>query len=162
MKVNGFLLNTAGLSPLRPHQENQTSIILNQRALETERRRCGTSRRIPSLLFRWFRWVQVLQRRQRSPGHVWSSEPLAASKHNTSSRRPGRLGTTQADASAAANRQTAPRAAQLGQPKVSRNAQKAVIYVTNGQEDKNWMIASALGWDVELESYNGFLGGCPR
>ncbi|GAB0092803.1 Probable Rho GTPase-activating protein CG5521 [Sergentomyia squamirostris] len=50
----------------------------------------------------------------------------------------------------------------------------AVIYVGAGQEDKNSilrntcgsatyeMFVSALGWEVELESHNGFLGGLPR
>lgn len=50
----------------------------------------------------------------------------------------------------------------------------AVIYVASGQEDKNSifrnscgsstyeMFVSALGWEVELESHNGFLGGLPR
>lgn len=50
----------------------------------------------------------------------------------------------------------------------------AVIYVANGQEDKNSilknscgssayeMFVSALGWEVELETHNGFLGGLPR
>ncbi|CAD7084282.1 unnamed protein product [Hermetia illucens] len=50
----------------------------------------------------------------------------------------------------------------------------AVIYVACGQEDKNSilkntcgsstyeMFVSALGWEIELESHNGFLGGLPR
>lgn len=50
----------------------------------------------------------------------------------------------------------------------------AVIYVAAGQEDKNSilrnscgsstyeMFVSALGWEVELETHNGFLGGLPR
>ncbi|XP_055680248.1 probable Rho GTPase-activating protein CG5521 isoform X2 [Lutzomyia longipalpis] len=50
----------------------------------------------------------------------------------------------------------------------------AVIYVGAGQEDKNSilrntcgsstyeMFVSALGWEIELESHNGFLGGLPR
>ncbi|XP_059614307.1 probable Rho GTPase-activating protein CG5521 [Phlebotomus argentipes] len=50
----------------------------------------------------------------------------------------------------------------------------AVIYVGSGQEDKNSilrntcgsstyeMFVSALGWEIELESHNGFLGGLPR
>ncbi|CRL05977.1 CLUMA_CG018909, isoform A [Clunio marinus] len=50
----------------------------------------------------------------------------------------------------------------------------AVIYVANGQEDKNSilrnssgsstyeMFVSALGWEVELETHHGFLGGLPR
>jgi Rap/ran-GAP len=50
----------------------------------------------------------------------------------------------------------------------------AVIYVANGQEDKHSilrnscgsstyeMFVSALGWEIELESHNGFLGGLPR
>ncbi|XP_037955587.1 probable Rho GTPase-activating protein CG5521 isoform X2 [Teleopsis dalmanni] len=50
----------------------------------------------------------------------------------------------------------------------------AVIYVASGQEDKNSilrnasgssmyeMFVSALGWEIDLESHNGFLGGLPR
>lgn len=50
----------------------------------------------------------------------------------------------------------------------------AVIYVGSGQEDKVTilrnncgsstyeMFVSALGWEVELETHNGFLGGLPR
>ncbi|XP_055382867.1 probable Rho GTPase-activating protein CG5521 isoform X2 [Condylostylus longicornis] len=50
----------------------------------------------------------------------------------------------------------------------------AVIYVGGGQEDKNSilrnscgsstyeMFVSALGWEIELETHNGFLGGLPR
>lgn len=50
----------------------------------------------------------------------------------------------------------------------------AVIYVASGQEDKNSilrnscgssvyeMFVSALGWEIELETHNGFLGGLPR
>ncbi|XP_017873738.1 PREDICTED: probable Rho GTPase-activating protein CG5521 isoform X1 [Drosophila arizonae] len=50
----------------------------------------------------------------------------------------------------------------------------AVIYVAAGQEDKTSilrntngssmyeMFVSALGWEIELETHNGFLGGLPR
>ncbi|EDV92808.1 probable Rho GTPase-activating protein CG5521 isoform X2 [Drosophila grimshawi] len=50
----------------------------------------------------------------------------------------------------------------------------AVIYVAAGQEDKSSilrntngssmyeMFVSALGWEIELETHNGFLGGLPR
>ncbi|XP_065371984.1 probable Rho GTPase-activating protein CG5521 isoform X1 [Calliphora vicina] len=50
----------------------------------------------------------------------------------------------------------------------------AVIYVASGQEDKNSilrnasgstmyeMFVSALGWEIDLETHNGFLGGLPR
>ncbi|XP_070503032.1 probable Rho GTPase-activating protein CG5521 isoform X2 [Chironomus tepperi] len=50
----------------------------------------------------------------------------------------------------------------------------AVIYVASGQEDKNSilrnssgsstyeMFVSALGWEIELETHHGFLGGLPR
>lgn len=50
----------------------------------------------------------------------------------------------------------------------------AVIYVGSGQEDKNSilhnacgssmyeMFVSALGWEIELETHNGFIGGLPR
>ncbi|XP_012156617.1 probable Rho GTPase-activating protein CG5521 isoform X1 [Ceratitis capitata] len=50
----------------------------------------------------------------------------------------------------------------------------AVIYVASGQEDKSSilnnasgsstyeMFVSALGWEIDLETHNGFLGGLPR
>lgn len=50
----------------------------------------------------------------------------------------------------------------------------AVIYVASGQEDKNSilrntsgsntyeMFVSALGWEIDLETHSGFLGGLPR
>lgn len=50
----------------------------------------------------------------------------------------------------------------------------AVLYVASGQEDKNSILkntcgssayesfVSALGWEIDLETHNGFLGGLPR
>ncbi|XP_052902711.1 probable Rho GTPase-activating protein CG5521 [Anopheles moucheti] len=62
----------------------------------------------------------------------------------------------------------------LDNQKCRETHKMAVIYVANGQEDKGSilrngcgsstyeMFVSALGWEVELESHNGFLGGLPR
>uniref|UniRef100_A0A182W1K5 Rap-GAP domain-containing protein n=1 Tax=Anopheles minimus TaxID=112268 RepID=A0A182W1K5_9DIPT len=62
----------------------------------------------------------------------------------------------------------------LDNQKCRETHKMAVIYVANGQEDKSSilrngcgsstyeMFVSALGWEVELESHNGFLGGLPR
>uniref|UniRef100_A0A2M4A455 Putative rho gtpase-activating protein n=1 Tax=Anopheles triannulatus TaxID=58253 RepID=A0A2M4A455_9DIPT len=62
----------------------------------------------------------------------------------------------------------------LDNQKCRETHKMAVIYVANGQEDKNSilrnacgsstyeMFVSALGWEVELESHHGFLGGLPR
>ncbi|XP_055618847.1 probable Rho GTPase-activating protein CG5521 isoform X2 [Toxorhynchites rutilus septentrionalis] len=62
----------------------------------------------------------------------------------------------------------------LDNQKCRETHKMAVIYVANGQEDKGTilknscgsstyeMFVSALGWEVELESHNGFLGGLPR
>uniref|UniRef100_A0A182QFZ2 Rap-GAP domain-containing protein n=1 Tax=Anopheles farauti TaxID=69004 RepID=A0A182QFZ2_9DIPT len=62
----------------------------------------------------------------------------------------------------------------LDNQKCRETHKMAVIYVANGQEDKASilrnacgsstyeMFVSALGWEVELESHNGFLGGLPR
>ncbi|XP_055594870.1 probable Rho GTPase-activating protein CG5521 isoform X2 [Uranotaenia lowii] len=62
----------------------------------------------------------------------------------------------------------------LDNQKCRETHKMAVIYVANGQEDKNSILrnscgsstyelfVSALGWEVELESHNGFLGGLPR
>lgn len=50
----------------------------------------------------------------------------------------------------------------------------AIVYVASGQEDKNSILkntygssayesfVSALGWEIDLETHNGFLGGLPR
>ncbi|XP_053681027.1 probable Rho GTPase-activating protein CG5521 [Anopheles nili] len=62
----------------------------------------------------------------------------------------------------------------LDNQKCRETHKMAVIYVANGQEDKGSilrnacgsstyeMFVSALGWEVELESHIGFLGGLPR
>ncbi|XP_058057907.1 probable Rho GTPase-activating protein CG5521 [Anopheles bellator] len=62
----------------------------------------------------------------------------------------------------------------LDNQKCRETHKMAVIYVANGQEDKHSilrnacgsstyeMFVSALGWEVELESHHGFLGGLPR
>uniref|UniRef100_A0A8D8AP22 Probable Rho GTPase-activating protein CG5521 n=1 Tax=Culex pipiens TaxID=7175 RepID=A0A8D8AP22_CULPI len=204
LDVNGSPLNTAGPSPLGPHLEAQTiSIILNQRALETEyvaRQNAGIVGLLgesPAYCFGGSVGYTSFIDDNATPATFGSSGTLAASKHNTSSGshtsvistgdKPFQFGRILFSQLGLAGWERRKRThllqrtdkllrelRNLDNQKCRETHKMAVIYVANGQEDKNSilrnscgsstyeMFVSALGWEVELESHNGFLGGLPR
>lgn len=207
LDANGSPLNTAGPSPLGPPLEGQTiSIILNQRAIETEyiarqNAAVGLLGESPAYSFGGSVGYTSFIDDSAAPTAIGSSGTLAASRFNTSQTGSDRTTTS------SSNLDTKPFQfgrilfSQLGlagwerrkrthllqrtdkllrelrnldNQKCRETHKMAVIYVANGQEDKNSilrnscgsstyeMFVSALGWEVELESHNGFLGGLPR
>ncbi|XP_065085904.1 probable Rho GTPase-activating protein CG5521 isoform X2 [Ochlerotatus camptorhynchus] len=210
LDVNGSLLNTAGPSPLGPPLEAQTiSIILNQRAIETEyiarqNAAVGNFGESPAYSFGGSVGYTSFIDDNAPPAAVGSSGTLVTNRFNAFQSGSDRTGTSTGGSShldtkpfqfgrilfsqlglAGWERRKRTHLLQrtdkllrelrnLDNQKCRETHKMAVIYVANGQEDKNSilrnscgsstyeMFVSALGWEVELESHNGFLGGLPR
>lgn len=207
LDANGSPLNTAGPSPLGPPLEGQTiSIILNQRAIETEyiarqNAAVGLLGESPAYSFGGSVGYTSFIDDNAPPAAIGSSGTLAAAnRFNTSQTGSDRTsGSSNLDVKpfqfgrilfsqlglAGWERRKRTHLLQrtdkllrelrnLDNQKCRETHKMAVIYVANGQEDKNSilrnscgsstyeMFVSALGWEVELESHNGFLGGLPR
>lgn len=203
---NGSPLNTAGPSPLGPSLEAQTiSIILNQRALETEyvARQNATvgllgespaysfggsvgytsfiDDHIPSATIGSSGILTIGKHNNSTGSHISSS---AASSGDSKPFQFGRILFSQLGLAGWERRRRTHllqrtdkllrELRNLDNQKCRETHKMAVIYVANGQEDKSSilrnscgsstyeMFVSALGWEVELESHNGFLGGLPR
>ncbi|XP_062564047.1 probable Rho GTPase-activating protein CG5521 isoform X2 [Armigeres subalbatus] len=209
LDANGSPLNTAGPSPLGPPLEAQTiSIILNQRALETEyivrqNATIGLLGESPAYCFGGSVGYTSFIDDNAPPAAIGSSGTLAANRFSTSQSGSDRTASISSNSCldtkpfqfgrilfsqlglAGWERRKRTHLLQrtdkllrelrnLDNQKCRETHKMAVIYVANGQEDKNSilrnacgsstyeMFVSALGWEVELESHNGFLGGLPR
>ncbi|XP_055546648.1 probable Rho GTPase-activating protein CG5521 isoform X2 [Wyeomyia smithii] len=200
----GVPLNTAGPSPLGAPLEAQTiSIILNQRALETEyivrqNAAVGLLSESPaynvggSVAYASFIDDNVPTAAQFVTSGIMTSrfntsstvERLTSSNSETKSFQFGRILFSQLGLAGWERRKRTHllqrtdkllrELRNLDNQKCRETHKMAVIYVANGQEDKGSilrnscgsstyeMFVSALGWEVELESHNGFLGGLPR
>ncbi|XP_058461535.1 probable Rho GTPase-activating protein CG5521 isoform X1 [Malaya genurostris] len=204
LDAGGSPLNTAGPSPLGPPLEAQTiSIILNQRALETEyiarqNATVGLLGESPAYnLGGSVAYASFIDDNQ--PVVPFGSSGTLAARYNTTttvdrssmnssneskSFQFGRILFSQLGLAGWERRKRTHllqrtdkllrELRNLDNQKCRETHKMAVIYVANGQEDKGSilrnscgsstyeMFVSALGWEVELESHNGFLGGLPR
>ncbi|XP_055321595.1 probable Rho GTPase-activating protein CG5521 isoform X1 [Sitodiplosis mosellana] len=172
-------LNAAAPTPLGSHLEAQTiSIILNQKSLEQDFKTVQSAQNIniPVRLSREDHFSRTKNDGSRSAGNsliksdtqfhycklLFSQLGLAGWERR---KRTHLLIRTDKLLRELRN---------LDMQRCRETHKVAVIYVASGQEDKNSifrnscgsstyeMFVSALGWEVELESHNGFLGGLPR
>ncbi|XP_036213728.2 probable Rho GTPase-activating protein CG5521 isoform X1 [Bactrocera oleae] len=182
-------LNTPGPSPLGSSLEAQTiSIILNQRSLEQE----YVSNLNQQALQNNTNTAASLQHDQHSMHSVEQASHASFESYNTTSltgrteipfqycrllfSHLGMAGWERRSRTHLLQRteKLLRELRNVDQQRCRETHKMAVIYVASGQEDKSSilnnasgsstyeMFVSALGWEIDLETHNGFLGGLPR
>ncbi|XP_039970702.1 probable Rho GTPase-activating protein CG5521 [Bactrocera tryoni] len=182
-------LNTPGPSPLGSSLEAQTiSIILNQRALEQE----YVSNLNQQALQNNTNSAASLHHDQHSMHSVEQASHASFESYNTTSltgrteipfqycrllfSHLGMAGWERRSRTHLLQRteKLLRELRNVDQQRCRETHKMAVIYVASGQEDKSSilnnasgsstyeMFVSALGWEIDLETHNGFLGGLPR
>uniref|UniRef100_A0A034VTC4 Putative Rho GTPase-activating protein CG5521 n=1 Tax=Bactrocera dorsalis TaxID=27457 RepID=A0A034VTC4_BACDO len=182
-------LNTPGPSPLGSSLEAQTiSIILNQRALEQE----YVSNLNQQALQSNANSAASLHHDQHSMHSVEQASHASFESYNTTSltgrteipfqycrllfSHLGMAGWERRSRTHLLQRteKLLRELRNVDQQRCRETHKMAVIYVASGQEDKSSilnnasgsstyeMFVSALGWEIDLETHNGFLGGLPR